>query len=71
MMLKRYLKTGEVVISKLFPAGCGWQAASIYAESLQYLPTSIPFFLTVGLGEGLAVGIGHIAYNLSKKKNSR
>ena len=50
MMLKRYLKTGEVVISKLFPAGCGWQAASIYAESLQYLPTSMfPWQITLWL----------------------
>ena len=38
-MLTRYLKTSEVVVSKLFPAGCGWQAASIVADNLNYLPS--------------------------------
>ena len=67
-MLSRYLKTSEVVVSKLFPAGCGWQAASIVAENLNYLPSTMPFFLTVGLGEGLAVGVGHLTYYTIKKK---
>ena len=67
MSSSRTFKTGEVIISKLFPAGCGWQAASILAESANYIPTSLPFFLTVGLGEGLAVGIGHITYYTIKK----
>ena len=67
-MLTRYLKTSEVVVSKLFPAGCGWQAASIVAENLNYLPSTMPFFLTVGLGEGLAVGVGHLTYYTIKKK---
>ena len=67
MSVSRTVKTTEVVFSKLFPAGCGWQAASILAESANYLPTTLPFFLTVGLGEGLAVGIGHLTYYKIKK----
>lgn len=67
MFISRTIKTGEVVVSKLFPAGCGWQAASLVAESANYIPTTMPFFLTVGLGEGLAVGVGHLAYYTIKK----
>lgn len=60
--MARTVQTVEAIVSKLFPAGCGWQTASIIADNAGYLPTTLPFFLSAGLGEGLAVGLGHITY---------
>ena len=60
--MARTVQTVEAIVSKLFPAGCGWQTASIIADNASYLPTTLPFFLSVGLGEGLAVGLGHWTY---------
>jgi hypothetical protein len=67
IMLDRNKKTLEVIVSKLVPAGCGWQAASIYASELQYDPTTYQFFATVGFGEGGAVLLGHTMYYTTKK----
>ena len=66
--MARTVQTVEAIVSKLFPAGCGWQTASILADSANYLPTTLPFFLSVGMGEGVAVGIGHLTYYGLKKK---
>ena len=66
--MARSVQTVEAIVSKLFPAGCGWQTASIVADNASYLPTTLPFFLSVGLGEGLAVGLGHITYYGLKNK---
>ena len=60
--MARTVQTVEAIVSKLFPAGCGWQTASIIADNAGYLPTTLPFFLSAGLGEGLAVGLGHLTY---------
>lgn len=66
-LLKRFQVTGEVIVSKIFPAGFGWQSASIVAEQLQYAPDSLSFALTTGLGDGLGVLGGHCAFYGAKK----
>ena len=42
--------TLEVTISKIFPAGAGWQAASLYADKLGFAADSASFALTTGVG---------------------
>ena len=69
--MARTVQTVEAIVSKLFPAGCGWQSASIIAENAGYLPTTLPFFLSVGIGEGLAVGLGHLTYYGIKNRLSK
>lgn len=69
--MARTVQTVEAIVSKLFPAGCGWQSASIIAENAGYLPTNLPFFLSVGIGEGLAVGLGHLTYYGIKNRLSK
>lgn len=66
--IKRNIKTVEIISSKIFPAGGGWQSASICADKIGYLSNELPFFALVGCGEGLAVGLGHLAYNGIKNK---
>ena len=57
----------EVTASKIFPAGAGWQLASIVAENCGYAPTSLAFFATVGLGDCSGVFFGHVLYQTLKK----
>lgn len=64
----RFIKTNEIIISKIFPAGASWQLGSILAGSFSYASNTIPFYYTVGLSEGLGVGGGHLIYNYLKKK---
>lgn len=64
----RFAVTAEVTVSKIFPAGFGWQSSSIFAEgSLGYSTDSMSFALTTGLGDGLGVFVGHSAYFAAKK----
>jgi hypothetical protein len=68
-LLDRFRVTAEVTVSKIFPAGFGWQTASIVAENnLGYAADSMNFALTTGIGDGLAVLAGHTAYCAAKKK---
>jgi hypothetical protein len=67
-LARRFYVTGEVTISKIFPAGFGWQTASIIAENnLGYAADSMSFALTTGLGDGLGVLMGHCGYYAIKK----
>ena len=59
--------TLEVTISKIFPAGAGWQAASLYADKLGFAADSASFALTTGVGDGIAVAAGHTGYYAAKK----
>ena len=59
--------TLEVTISKIFPAGAGWQAASLYADKLGFAADSASFALTTGVGDGIAVAAGHTGYYAVKK----
>ena len=67
-ILDRFTTTAEVTISKIFPAGFGWQSASILAEnSFGYAPDTAAFALTTGVGDAVGVLIGHVSYHAAKK----
>lgn len=64
----RFAITAEVTVSKIFPAGFGWQSSSILAESgLGFSADSMAFALTTGVGDGIGVLVGHSAYFAAKK----
>jgi len=67
MVLARFATTMEVVVSKLFPAGAGWQAASIVADGMGHAADSAQFAAITGAGDGLAVVAGHTTYYTIKK----
>ncbi|MGB1601803.1 MAG: hypothetical protein ACPIOQ_54250, partial [Promethearchaeia archaeon] len=67
LLLSRFTRMVEVTVSKIFPAGFGWQAASAVAGSAGMAPTSLPFFITTGLGDFAGVMGGHVAYMAAKK----
>jgi|EP00979_Chaetoceros_neogracilis_P018422 hypothetical protein len=65
---KRFFTSTEVLVSKIFPAGLGWQSSSIVAEEfLNFAPESVSFALTTGAGDALGVFFGHCAYYSIKK----
>jgi hypothetical protein len=67
-LARRFVVTAEVSISKIFPAGFGWQTSSIIAENhLGYAADSAAFALTTGLGDALGVLFGHTAFYAAKK----
>jgi len=67
-LAKRMIITGEVIVSKIFPAGFGWQTSSIIAENhLGYASDSLQFALTTGVGDGIGVLLGHCGYYGIKK----
>jgi len=63
----RLASSAEVTVSKIFPAGAGWQLASIVADNIGYSPTSLAFFATVGIGDCSGVFLGHVLYQTLKK----
>lgn len=67
LLTKRLITTFEVVVSKIFPAGFGWQGASVIADNLGHGADSLPFFLMTGTGDALGVMIGHNVYYAIKK----
>lgn len=66
-MMSRFVTTAEVTVSKIFPAGFGWQTASIVADQAGYSPESVNFFLTTGFGDAVGVLAGHVGYYAAKK----
>ena len=62
LIAQRYKLTGEVIASKVFWAGFGWQGTSIIAEKMSMTADSAAFALTTGAGEALAVLAGHSAF---------
>ncbi len=64
----RFVITAEVTVSKIFPAGFGWQTASILADQqFGYSSDSMNFALTTGVGDAIGVLGGHMAYYAAKK----
>eukprot|EP00469_Lotharella_globosa_P016781 CAMPEP_0167821786 /NCGR_PEP_ID=MMETSP0112_2-20121227/7034_1 /TAXON_ID=91324 /ORGANISM="Lotharella globosa, Strain CCCM811" /LENGTH=291 /DNA_ID=CAMNT_0007722881 /DNA_START=96 /DNA_END=971 /DNA_ORIENTATION=- len=63
----RYKLTGEVILSKVFWAGFGWQGSSVIAENMGYSAEGAKFALTTGTGEALAVFAGHSAFYMILK----
>lgn len=64
---RRMAVTAEVAISKIFPAGFGWQTAAYFAGNAGMEATDLSFFLSTGIGDGLGVCSGHVAYMAAKK----
>ena len=64
-IVKRFVVTAEVTISKLFPAGFGWQAGSIVAAQQGFGASDLGFFALTGAGDFAGVLLGHsIFYTL-------
>lgn len=64
----RFITTAEVTVSKIFPAGFGWQTASIVAENnFGFAADSVNFALTTGAGDAIGVLMGHVTYYGLKK----
>jgi len=66
-LVKRLIVTAEVTVSKIFPAGFGWQGMSVVAGNMGYEADQLPFFLMTGVGDGLGVLIGHSLFYGIKK----
>ena len=56
--------TFEVIVSKIFPAGFGWQAASVVAGNQGFEADSLNFALTTGAGDFAGVLAGHSTYSI-------
>jgi hypothetical protein len=67
ILVNRFVTTVEVIVSKIFPAGFGWQAGSVMAADLGYASDSLVFALSTGVGDALGVLLGHSAYYGCKK----
>lgn len=53
-LLNRFAVMAEVTVSKIFPAGFGWQLSSIVAENnFGFSPESMNFALTTGMGDAI------------------
>lgn len=64
----RCATVAQVAVSKLFPAGFGWQYSSGIAENTFGLEANdYGFFLVTGLGDFCGVAAGHFSYYLGKK----
>ena len=66
-LMSRFTTMFEVTVSKIFPAGAGWQAASIVADGMGHAADSAAFAAITGVGDGLAVAAGHTGYFAVKK----
>ena len=64
---RRMTVTAEVAISKIFPAGFGWQTAAYFAENAGMEATDMSFFLSTGIGDGLGVCAGHTLYMAGRR----
>jgi hypothetical protein len=65
-LITRTLTTAEVTVSKIFPAGFGWQTASAVAATAGLEGTEVGFFVMTGAGDMLGVGLGHSLYYYAK-----
>eukprot|EP00567_Pseudictyota_dubia_P017567 CAMPEP_0197451478 /NCGR_PEP_ID=MMETSP1175-20131217/29012_1 /TAXON_ID=1003142 /ORGANISM="Triceratium dubium, Strain CCMP147" /LENGTH=336 /DNA_ID=CAMNT_0042984207 /DNA_START=200 /DNA_END=1210 /DNA_ORIENTATION=+ len=64
---RRMTVTAEVAISKIFPAGFGWQTAAYFAENAGLEATDLSFFVSTAVGDGIGVCLGHTTYMAVKK----
>lgn len=58
----RFLVSAEVTISKIFPAGFGWQYGSVIAGDMGYQASDVGFALMTGAGDFAGVLIGHSTF---------
>jgi hypothetical protein len=64
---RRMAVTAEVAVSKIFPAGFGWQTGATLADGAGMQATDMSFFMATGFGDGVCVLIGHTLYMAGKK----
>ena len=62
----RWAYTGEIMVSKVFPAGFGWQFSSGVAEEIGFGADTAGFALTTGLGDAAGVFLGHSIYKAAQ-----
>lgn len=65
-IMDRFKLTAEVTVSKIFPAGFGWQTASTIADGMGYQATDMGFFIATGAGDFAGVMLGHTLYYYAK-----
>lgn len=63
----RTATTLEVIVSKIFPAGFGWQGASVLADNAGFAGDSLQFALSTGAGDAVGVFTGHTLFYALKK----
>ena len=63
----RFILTGEVAISKIFPAGFGWQLFATQASLMGLQGSDVSFALMTGAGDFVGVLLGHNIYYTIKK----
>mmetsp|Transcript_28542 Transcript_28542/g.76839 ORF Transcript_28542/g.76839 Transcript_28542/m.76839 type:complete len:284 (+) Transcript_28542:53-904(+) len=63
----RFISAAEVTVSKIFPAGFGWQGSSIVADGMGFQPDQLGFFTITGGGDFVGVFTGHTLYYGIKK----
>ena len=66
-MTNRFVMTGEVAISKIFPAGAGWQLFATQAGEMGLQGSDVGFALMTGAGDFAGVLLGHNIYYTIKK----
>jgi hypothetical protein len=66
-LARRFNIMTEITVSKIFPAGFGWQSASIAASELGCASDTLSFACFTGAGDGIGVLGGHMAYFGIKK----
>lgn len=67
-ILSRFIITAEVAVSKIFPAGFGWQTGGLIASNQYGLaPDSMAFAYATGFGDAVGVLGGHFLYYAAKK----
>jgi hypothetical protein len=64
---RRMYVTAEVAVSKIFPAGFGWQTAATLADGAGLQANEATFYLATGMGDGIGVMLGHLLYMAGKK----
>ncbi len=57
----------EVLVSKIFPAGFGWQGFSAIAEGMGLEADQLSFYFMTGLGDFCGVLVGHTTFYAIKK----
>lgn len=66
LLMRRLVTTVEVCVSKIIPAGAGWQGGALIAGQMGYTATDTGLFLMAGLGDAVGVGFGHFLYYAAK-----
>lgn len=67
VITSRLTVMADVTVSKIFPAGFGWQMFSVMAENAGHKADELSFFLYTGAGDFCGVWTGHFGFSMLKK----